>query len=288
MSIQLFPSCVYVLSPENNSIIDVAVVNHDHPIAVKYVFDRRSPGNQVGDSDPSGQIDSGGLSNLPIQDQELEPGQKFLMAGYFNPETPEGRGNSFTVKFGVGDGHSRDFGENVAADLELLFGNESTSGPSRRQGGPGHREPPVHPEALLSEESVLDLSSIAPNTSTSVKITIPANPRASASNNQNSHKIEQSVIIHILNANHNLLYTMSLLRNQEVTVSVSDQPSLNSIGEIKILALADIKTRVDNDQQVPDRTKRENKPNGAFEDSISFRIGDPITDASVKVSSRNP
>jgi hypothetical protein len=282
MSIQLFPSCVYVLSPENNSIIDVAVVNHDHPIAVKYVFDRRSPGNQVGDSDPSGQIDSGGLGSLPISDEILNTGQKFLMAGYFNPETPEGRGNSFSVKFGVGDGESRDFGENVAADLELLFGNDSSSSPSPDRGG--HRQPPKHPEGLLSEESVLDLSSIAPSSSTSVKITIPA----AGEGHRNSHKIEQSVIIHVLDANHNLLYTMSLARNQEVTVSVSDQRSLESIGDIKLLALADIKTRVDNDPQVPERTKRENKPNGAFDDSISFRIGDPITDASVSVSSRNP
>jgi hypothetical protein len=282
MSIQLSPNCVYVLSPSNNSIIDVAVVNHDHPIAVKYVFDRRSPGNQVGDSDPSGQIDSGGLGSLPISDEILNTGQKFLMAGYFNPETPEGRGNSFSVKFGVGDGESRDFGENVAADLELLFGNDSSSSPSPDRGG--HRQPPKHPEGLLSEESVLDLSSIAPSSSTSVKITIPA----AGEGHRNSHKIEQSVIIHVLDANHNLLYTMSLARNQEVTVSVSDQRSLESIGDIKLLALADIKTRVDNDPQVPERTKRENKPNGAFDDSISFRIGDPITDASVSVSSRNP
>jgi hypothetical protein len=289
MSIQVSPSCIYRLNPTKRSKITVAYQAVEHPMVMKYLFlsGREVTPGAIRRLRPEWNPEQVGPSS-----KILNPGDKFKMAGYFIPQvTKESRPNTFTVKFGVGDGVVGDFGENVAAHLNLVFSdatgaNQYTS-PNR---------PVIAPDGLIAREAVLQFSG-SPGASESIGLVFDpgTNPQSvtisipeAAPGQKNALKIEQSVIVHVLDRTNNLICTMAMGGNESIQLSVANLPNVNSIDDIKLLALADIISYSNIDPEFPQRVTRQNGSDGEFTDTVHYRIGDPITDASVSVSSRNP
>jgi hypothetical protein len=169
----------------------------------------------------------------------------------------------FTFDFGVGDGTGQDFSGDEGARVEFTF--HSASNPNQYAPHVGATKAfPLYPfNSNVAREYLLHLDDSHFNglaaSNKSVTITVPNSTPGSL----NSRLIEQMVELHIFDKHGALKCIMDIGLNQTITVNYETDG---------FTMAAFIKGH-------PDSTNSAN---------TIFEIGDPITDASVSVSSRNP
>jgi hypothetical protein len=173
--------------------------------------------------------------------------------------------NEFVFDFGMDDGTGEDFDGTEAARVIFSF----SSGETEEDYEANTESVVSFPLAPLNSLHVSDwllhledshFDNVAASNSY-VTITIPINDNEEEA--ENSNLIEQMVELHLLDSSGNLRCVMDLNKNAQVTLEYAAHG-------FTMIAL--IKGHVDEDNP----------------DQYNFEIGDPITDASVSVSSRNP
>lgn len=288
MSVQILSTCRYEFQPLSAEVpgetkkIVLKRPDMPHPnVVVRYVFS-----NQDGDNGKF--VPGAGISERgPIV---MSRGVVYL-AAFLKPAflASETGGDDFYFNFGENDGKAGELpGDKLqAATVKISF---QASGDSNFQ--PPEDKPAVRsfPPSLIPNEAKLNLAdqrfASARANKSSVKIEIPA--VKSPGPKQNPFYIEQSVVIHVLNQEGHLICTMDLDRNQSITLSEGTSEGVSSIEDITLLALISLAGQDDRIivDRGPDRSK--GLQAGELDVVLNFKIGDPVTDASVTVSSRNP